>query len=182
MNELYIPNMACRRFEEIEFDQVLNDQRRFLLLDLDNTLLPQRGEFVDPIVSEKLRNLRETGQVEDVCLISNVIVPGPRVARLHRLARKLQIDHVVPCFFFNRKPKTAPFKQALQLLGAQGQECVMVGDQIFSDILGGNKLGMYTIWLEAMSPDHWSTLIVGKRFREKKVVKEIRRRGLHWES
>ncbi len=178
MSELYIPNLAARRFEDIDFDQVLNEKRRFLCVDLDNTLLPQTGFDISRLVVEKLDALRESGQVEDICLISNVIIPGPRVKRLYELAQRLAIRHVVPCYFFNRKPKSSPFRKALSLMKAQPEECVMVGDQIFSDILGGNRLGLYTIWLEPMSPDSWSTRLVGKRLREKKVIKRMRERGL----
>lgn len=176
MNPHYLPDYAASRFEDIPFEDILNEKRRFLCLDLDNTLLPQKGHLVSPAVKKRLRGLRDSGMAEEVCLISNVIVPGYRVTRLNRLADELRIDYVVPGFFWNRKPKPAPFKTAMALLGANPEECVMVGDQIFSDILGGNKLGMTTIWLKPMGPDHWTTLLVGKRLREKPVVKEIERR------
>ena len=109
---------------------------------------------------------------------SNVIWPGKRLHRLHRLADKLEIEHVVPGFFWNRKPKNAPFVEALRLMKAKASETVMVGDQIFSDVLGGNRMGMFTIWLEPMSPDHWTTIAVGKRFREKRVRREMHARGI----
>ncbi len=176
MNQDVFPDMLARRFEEIDFSQVLTPERRFLCLDLDNTLLPQRGEIVAEQVRQRLDWLRQEGLVEDICLISNVIVPGRRVKRLYRLAKELGIEHVVPCYFFNRKPKSAPFLKALELMGATAQECVMVGDQIFSDILGGNRLGFYTIWVSPMSADHWSTLLVGKRLRELRVMQELQNR------
>lgn len=178
MSELYLPNQAAHRFEQIDFSLALADGRRFLCLDLDNTLLPQTGEELSPLVVSKLDELRNSGQVQDICLISNVILPGPRVHRLRRLAERLGIQHVVCGFFWNRKPKNAPFLAALRLLGAQAHETVMVGDQIFSDVLGGNRLGMYTVWLEPMSPDHWSTLVVGKRLRERRVRREMQKRGI----
>lgn len=177
MNPDLFPNLLARRFEEIDFSAVLTPERRFLCLDLDNTLLPQRGQLVAEPVRQRLEGLRREGLVQDICLISNVIVPGPRVKRLYRLARELGIDHVVPCFFHNRKPKGAPFLKALELLKARPEECVMVGDQIYSDILGGNRMGFYTVWVNPMSADHWSTLIVGKRRRELRVMEELQSRG-----
>lgn len=176
MNDHCFPDLLARRFEEIDFQGVFNEKRRFLCLDLDNTLLPQRGQVVQPIVRQRLDWLRDEGLVEDVCLISNVIVPGPRVKRLHRLAKELEIPHVVPCYFWNRKPKNSPFLKALEMLGAQAEETVMIGDQIFSDILGGNRLGFFTVWVSPMSADHWSTLLVGKRLRELRVMEELQNR------
>ncbi|MFA5503886.1 MAG: HAD-IIIA family hydrolase [Vulcanimicrobiota bacterium] len=178
MSELYLPDLAARRFEEIDFSAVFNPQRKFLCLDLDNTLLPQTGEVINPAVLQVLGELRDSNKVQDMCLISNVILPGRRLSRLRRLAERFEINHVVPGFFWNRKPKLAPFREALRLMEAKPEETVMVGDQIFSDILGGNRMGMYTIWLEPMSPDHWTTLLVGKRLREKLVRREMHKRGI----
>jgi putative phosphatase len=178
MSELYLPDLAARRFEEIDFQEVFTEQRRFLCMDLDNTLLPQTGEVISSKVIDTLNQIKESGSVEDMCLISNVIWPGRRLHRLHRLADMLEIEHVVPGFFWNRKPKNAPFLEALRLMKAKAEQTVMIGDQIFSDVLGGNRLGMFTIWLEPMGGDHWTTLVVGKRFREKRVRKEMHKRGI----
>jgi HAD superfamily phosphatase (TIGR01668 family) len=178
MNEQWLPNVAVNRFENIDFHKILSGQRRYLCLDLDNTLLPQTGFVVSGEVSEKLAEIREAGLVEDICLISNVILPGRRVKRLYRLAQELGIRHVVPGYFWNRKPKAAPFLAALDLLGAKPEQVVMVGDQIFSDIVGANRLGIFTIWLEPMSGDHWTTLLTGRRRREKRIRQEMISRGL----
>ena len=178
MNEFCIPNLTARRFEEIDFDQVLTEQRRFLCLDLDNTLITQTGETFSPKVLAKLNEIRESGRVEDICLVSNVIFPGPRLTRLRRLAKVLDISNVVPCFFFTRKPKPAPYLQAMKLMKAKPEESIMVGDQIFTDIVGGNKLGFYTIWLETMSKDHWTTRLTGRRKKEILVRKTLKERGL----
>ena len=172
------PDLVAQRFEDIDFDKVFSEGgRRFLCLDLDNTLLAQKGQLISAEVLAKLQAVRSSGRVQDICLISNVILPGQRVRRLHRLARDLGISHVVCGFFWNRKPKGAPFQQALKLLGAKPTECVMVGDQIFSDIVGGNRLGFYTIWVRPIAADHWSTLMTGRRRRELRVLDELRRQG-----
>ena len=171
------PDQVALRFEEIDFHQALSQGRRYLCLDLDNTLLPQKGQTLEQGVIDLLEELRSSGRVEEVCLISNVIFPGHRLQRLNRLAKELQISHVVPGFFWNRKPKSAPFHQALHLLGAKPSECVMVGDQIYSDILGGNRMGFYTIWVKPIADDHWSTLLTGRRRREKKILRELQRQG-----
>jgi HAD superfamily phosphatase (TIGR01668 family) len=171
------PDLVARRFEDIDFTLALAEGRRFLCLDLDNTLLPQKGHELPASVMERLLALREQNLVQDICLISNVIVPGHRLRRLRRLAEQLSIKHVVPGYFWNRKPKNAPFQQALKLLDAKPSQCVMVGDQIYSDIVGGNRMGFYTVWVLPMASDHWTTLLTGRRRRERKVFDELRRQG-----
>ncbi len=173
----HYPDLVARRFEDIDFERALAEGRRFLCLDLDNTLLPQKGHELPEAVVSRLLQLRKEGKVQDICLISNVIFPGHRLRRLHRLAEQLSIKHVVAGYFWNRKPKSAPFRQALQLLGARPSQCVMVGDQLYSDILGGNRMGFYTIWVLPMSSDHWSTQLTGRRRRERKVFEELHRQG-----
>lgn len=171
------PDQVAHRFEDIDFEQALSHGRRYLCLDLDNTLLPQKGQVLESTVISKLQELRRSGRVHEVCLISNVIFPGHRLARLRRLARELEINHVIPGFFWNRKPKAAPFLKALSLLGAKASECVMVGDQIYSDILGGNRMGFYTVWVKPISDDHWSTALTGRRRREQKILEQLRQQG-----
>lgn len=171
------PDLVARRFEEIDFDRALSEGRRFLCLDLDNTLLPQKGHVFPSLVVNKLQQLREEKRVEEICLISNVILPGHRLRRLHRLAEELSIQHVVPGFFWNRKPKSAPFLQALKMLRATPSQCVMVGDQIYSDIVGGNRMGFYTVWVLPMASDHWTTLLTGRRRRERKLFQELHAQG-----
>lgn len=173
----HYPDLVARRFEDIDFHQVLREGRRYLCLDLDNTLLPQKGQELPPAVIERLLQLRQDGLVRDICLISNVIVPGRRVDRLRRLAQELDIKHVIAGYFWNRKPASAPFRRALELMGARPSQCVMVGDQIYSDILGGNRMGFYTIWVLPMGADHWSTLLTGRRRRERRVFRELHRQG-----
>lgn len=171
------PDQVAQRFQEIDFEQALSHGRRFLCLDLDNTLLPQKGHQLEASVLTILQELRQRGQVEEICLISNVIFPGHRLQRLRRLAQELEIAHVVPGFFWNRKPMSAPFHQALKLMGAKPSECVMVGDQIYSDIVGGNRMGFYTVWVKPIASDHWSTQLTGRRRREARILRELQRQG-----
>ncbi len=176
-----IPDYWASRFEEIDFSHVLSEGRKHLCLDLDNTLLPQKGQQIERSVLSCLDRLRESGQVQKVSLVSNVMLPGHRVSRLFRLAKILSIDYVVPCYFWSRKPFQAPFRKALELMDARPEETVMVGDQIFSDIVGGNRMGLFTVWLDPISEDHWSTLITGRRKREaaiKRALIELKVRGL----
>ncbi len=173
-----IPNYWAPRFEDIDFSFVLNEKRRYLCVDLDNTLLPQKGHQVTDSVLQCLESLRQQQAFEDICLISNVMLPGHRVSRLYRLAEVMAIKHVVPCYFWNRKPGFQPFSKALSLLKAKPEETVMVGDQIFSDIVGGNRSGLFTVWLDPISSDHWSTLITGRRRREQVLKQELAKIGV----
>lgn len=179
MDENCYPDYAANKFEEIDFENVLSGSRRYLCLDLDNTLITQYGMDFAPPVLAKLEEIRGWDQLKDICLVSNVIFPGRRLTRLKSLAKKLNITNIVPCFFFTRKPKPAPYRQALSLMKAKAEETVFVGDQIFTDIIGANRLGFSTVWIaERMSKDHWTTTMTGRRQKEQKIRQTLVEQGV----
>ena len=53
--------------------------------------------------------------------------------------------------FLGMKPRTLPFRRAMHRLGVQPPHTVMVGDQIFTDVAGGNRAGLYTIRVEPIA-------------------------------
>lgn len=112
-----------------------------LLVDLDNTLVPWHGYEVPDSVLEWLR--RAEGQGMKICIVSNTRYPG----RLRRLAEKLQVPFVKG----RLKPRKSAFRPALELLGVAPERAAVIGDQVFTDILGGNRLGLYTILVRPLS-------------------------------
>jgi HAD superfamily phosphatase (TIGR01668 family) len=112
-----------------------------LLMDLDNTLVPWHGYEVSDAVAEWLRNVESLGM--KVCIVSNTRYPG----RLKRLAEKLQVPFVKG----RLKPRKSAFRPALELLDAVPEHSAVIGDQILTDILGGNRLGLFTILVRPLS-------------------------------
>jgi len=113
---------------------------RVLLLDLDNTLLPRDTNVVPDELKEWAAGLRERGF--SVCLVSN-----NWHERVHHVASELGFDLVDKAI----KPLPFAFRQALRLENATAKEAAVIGDQLFTDILGGNMLGMRTILVAPLS-------------------------------
>ena len=68
------------------------------------------------------------------------------------------------------KPRTKGFKRALELMNLSKDQVAIVGDQVFTDVYGGNKMGVKTILVQPVSDkDEWMTKI--KRGLERKVIK-----------
>lgn len=112
-----------------------------LIVDLDNTLVPWRGYEVSDAVLGWLRDIEAQGM--KVCIVSNTRYPG----RLKHLAEKLQIPFVKG----RLKPRKSAFRPALELMNVSPDRVAVIGDQIFTDILGGNRLGLYTILVRPLS-------------------------------
>ncbi|MFO7171619.1 MAG: YqeG family HAD IIIA-type phosphatase [Bacillota bacterium] len=138
---------------------------RAVMVDLDNTLVAWRYPRPTPAVLEWFDRLRAEGI--KVCIVSN---GGSR--RVEAFARQAG----VPFIGSARKPRSRGFRRALALLGTRPSETAVVGDQLFTDILGGNLLGLYTILVAPVSRREFiGTRLV--RVVERLVLGYMRRRG-----
>ncbi len=111
-----------------------------LLLDLDNTLIPYKtyGEC-PPALREWLDALHEAG-------IQTMLVSNGSSGRVRYWTQKLGIAGFGPA----GKPWFG-FKRALAQLQMQPGEVAVVGDQLFTDVLGGNWIGAYTVLVPPLS-------------------------------
>lgn len=105
-----------------------------ILLDLDNTLLAWDNLMLTDEVQEWVRTATEAGF--RLCIVSN--------AHWMRLETQ-SVVLGIPYFPAARKPSRKAMRKALELLECTSAQATMVGDQIFTDVLGGNRLGLFTI-------------------------------------
>ncbi|MGE0488469.1 MAG: YqeG family HAD IIIA-type phosphatase [Vulcanimicrobiota bacterium] len=164
------PDEYVTRVASIDFQALAERGIRYFCFDVDNTLVPQHGHEIVPCAKAAIAAARKAGYIEDICLISNVMFRGRRIQRLEKIAAELSIEKVFPALLFTRKPGPTPFRWALEKLGSQPEHTCMVGDQIFSDILGGNRFGFHTILVTSLGQDHWSTRLTGRRSRERRLI------------
>lgn len=142
---------------------------RAVVSDLDNTLVEWHSEAVTEEVGAWLTALRDAGI--SVCLASNT----RRLPRLSRFAEQWGVLYVPGSA---GKPGTAGLKRALTLLDAAPHEAAMVGDQLFTDIVAGNRLGMMTLLVNPLSRKEFiGTSLVSRRF-ERLVLRGPRARPL----
>ena len=111
---------------------------RLVLADLDNTLVPYKVTEPPAAVVAWKQALEERGI--QLFLLSNSRKPG----RAQRFAEKLGI----PYQGHSGKPKKAGYLRAMERMGCTPRETVMVGDQIFTDILGARRAGVLAILVE----------------------------------
>ncbi len=112
-----------------------------LLLDVDNTVSPHHSAQVIPEIRQWIATLEPRGF--QACLVSNNWHDdiGDRAAALG-----------LPVVAKSGKPLPFGIWRAIRLLGASRAECVMVGDQIFTDILGGKLAGVRTVLVQPLTP------------------------------
>ena len=167
------PRLCCRDLSCLDFACLAERGIFYYCLDLDNTLAPRADNHPLPHIAAAFNAARRQGYVRDACIVSNIIFGNKRRQRVAQFAQDLEIEHFFAANFFERKPCANPFRFALQAMGAQAEQTAMVGDQLFTDIVGGNALGLYTILVEPLGPDHWSTRLTGRRRREEQTLRAL---------
>ena len=138
----WCPNEYVRSITEITPESLRARQICALLLDLDNTLTPWRSREVPPEVKAWVHQMQEAGIA--LCFVSNTRNMG----RLKYLSEHLNIPYVRGPM----KPRRAMLRRALKKLGVPREHAAIAGDQLFTDIWGGNRMGLYTIWVQPMHP------------------------------
>lgn len=139
MRRWITPNRAVRHLTEIRPEELVARGIRGVVLDLDNTLLPPAASTPKAEVVAWVNALRACGL--RAVLLSN----APRTRR-ERIAAQLGC----PAIGGPPKPSLRRLRNALHYLGTPPARTVAIGDQLFTDILPANLLGLYTILVEPM--------------------------------
>lgn len=110
-----------------------------LVLDVDETLVPLKVTQA----SEELRRWVETVRpVVALWLVSNNLSQ----TRIGNIARSLNVPYILGA----GKPSRRKLKKAVEAMSLPVEQVAMVGDRLFTDVLAGNRLGMFTILVEPM--------------------------------
>ena len=138
---------------------------RLLMLDFDNTIVPYTTS--DP-TAEMEAWLREAAASDiTVCVVSN--------SRKDRV--KIFCDRYgIPCITHAAKPFTKGIRQCLAKFDCPASQAVLVGDQIFTDTLGGNSAGVRTILVKAI--DNHNFWLKARHVLEKPFIYLARKRRL----
>lgn len=114
-------------------------QLKGLILDVDETLVPFRAAQVS---AELLPWVEEIRQVATLWLVSNNISE----ARIRRIGKTLDLPYISGA----AKPSRRKVRRAVEAMGLPVDQVGMVGDRLFTDVLAGNRLGLFTVLVEPM--------------------------------
>ena len=133
----FSPSESLATVEEVNLAALRGSGKRLILLDVDNTLLPWRGDDIPSTVHEWLSEGKSLGL--EFCILSNTRHPE----RLIGLSERLGVPYIRSKF----KPSRRMYLMALEKHGCKPEEAVMVGDQLLTDVLGANRSGIDAIWI-----------------------------------
>ena len=141
-----LPDYFADAVADINFDVLRERGVRYLVLDVDHTLAVYNSLELEKPTMDFLCSLRERGVVDGIVIASN------SRRDLRPMAASIDAQVVRPGRT-QRKPSKAFYTRVLDIIECRPEEAVMVGDKMFNDIWGGNRVGMYTILVKPIGPD-----------------------------
>jgi len=164
MNEKYFPSLILDSVTDITADILKENNIKGLILDIDNTLVPNHVTEADETLLEWIEKMKYAG-------IKISIVSNASKKRVHTFNNKLNLYAVHRAF----KPSVRAFNKASRLMGLDNKNVAVVGDQIFTDIVGGNSAGMFTILVKPIDKrEEWFVRL--KRKFEKRILRQYAER------
>lgn len=134
MYKLLKPDLYVRLLADIPLSRLKRRGIRGLIIDLDNTVTEWGRATLNPEVESWFAGLKEYEL--KACLVSNN--SGSRV-------KKIADNLCIPAIPRAGKPRRRSFQQAMGILGTGVKDTAVIGDQVLTDVLGGNRLGLYTV-------------------------------------
>jgi uncharacterized protein len=111
-----------------------------LVLDVDETLVPRTIKQLSDEIVPWFQSIQTV--TPQVWLVSNNL----SIPRIERIAKVLNVPYIARA----GKPSRTQLRRAIESMNLPPEQVGMVGDRLFTDVLVGNRLGMYTILVEPM--------------------------------
>lgn len=144
-------------YDEAGYERLYRNGIRGIIFDIDNTMV-EHGAPVNEKAILLVKRLRERGFT--VCFLSNNKEP-----RVKSFSEPLGAKYI----YKGGKPKREGYEKAMQLMGVTKEQTVSIGDQIFTDIWGANRAGVYTVLVKPIGKKE-EIQIVLKRYLERIVL------------
>ena len=166
MLKLLYPKQHLNSIFELDTAELRRLGIEGIIADMDNTLVPWNDRTVYPRLANWLDGLKKEGF--RICIVSN-----NSADRGGQLARDLDI----PAFWYAVKPRRRAFRKALIELNLPASAVAVLGDQIFTDVLGGNRMGLYTILVTPISDKEFIWTKLMRQF-ERLILRHLQRKNL----
>ncbi len=157
----YVPKMYQPSIQKINYEKLKKMKIKCLIFDLDNTLVEVNSSSPTKDTCKLMEKLKKDF---NIYIISN----NSHKERLTTVADALGIHYVGSAM----KPFSKGFKKVLKENNYKKEDMCIIGDQIMTDILGGNRFGIFTVLVEPLSNEELKCTGIN-RFFEKKHLKRL---------
>ncbi|MFC3748283.1 YqeG family HAD IIIA-type phosphatase [Paenibacillus sp. GCM10012306] len=171
MFEKLVPKLRVNTVFDIALEELYQQGYRGIITDLDNTLVGAKAPLATTELLVWFQKVKELG-------FKLIIVSNNNMDRVSRFATPLNIEFVHQA----RKPINAPFYKAMQMMDLSPKQTIVVGDQMLTDVYGGNRLGLYTVLVLPISiKDEGFGTRINRRV-ERIAQSRLRKKGLWHEE
>jgi uncharacterized protein len=167
----FLPDEQVQDIFSIRPEYLKEKGIKAIITDLDNTLVEWDRPNATPKLIQWFKEMQEQG-------ILVTIVSNNNERRVGAFSDPLG----VPFIFQARKPMGRAFRRAIKQMGVKKEEAVVIGDQLLTDVLGGNRNGFHTILVVPVAQSDGFITKFNRRV-ERRIMKFFKRKGLlEWEE
>ena len=154
------PDIKLKSITDITVELLNKFDIKALLLDVDNTMSTHHGTVLTEGLMEWIAEMQDSG-------IKLMVLSNSKKWRIEPFAKRIGL----PFISLGCKPLPTGYLRGVKALGEKRKNVAIVGDQIFTDVLGGSVVGVKKILLTPIKlEDGWSFKV--RRNLEKKIYKK----------
>lgn len=166
--EKYIPDLYVKSIYYVDYQKLKERGIKCILFDLDNTVAPLSLKKPNKKIKDLFFKLKDMG-------FKVIIFSNSNKKRLKPFKDELEVD----CAFNCKKPMQKKFKLILKEFKYKESEVVIIGDNIITDVLGGNKIGITTILINPLSTKERKITKIS-RIYEKFIIRRLSKKELFY--
>ena len=163
--DIFVPDIYQKSIYTINYKKLKKNGIKCLLFDLNNTLASYEVDYPDNKLRELIFELEKDFKV--------IIISNSSKKRVRPFKEKLNVDSA----FSSKKPFKKKYKKIMNLYNFKVHEIAVIGDELLTDIWGGNKMGFKTILVNGISEEEPFYMRI-LRYFERKIIKKLNKKGI----
>lgn len=160
MKRLLQPDLMVEHLFDVPLELLKEKEIRGIIFDLDNTIISWNSKEMTLDIVQWLSELKVQG-------FQLYIVSNSLKSRVRKIAERLEVPYTGRA----GKPLNGGFNAALKTFGLDASKVAVIGDQLFTDVFGGNRIGAFTILVKPLSRNEFFTTKL-TRFLEEFIIKK----------
>ena len=169
MSFSFLPRWITPQLTDLTAEFLTRNGICLLMMDFDNTIVPYTTSTPEPLMEQWLLDMKQTDI--QICVVSN-----SKKDRVKIFCN----NYGIPCITHANKPFTKGIKECLAKFDIPASEAAIVGDQIYTDTLGGNLSGITPILVNAI--DNHNFWLKARHVLEMPFIYAARKRRIKHEE
>ncbi len=163
---IFLPDIYQKSIYTIDYKSLKNAGFKVIVFDLDNTLVPITMNEPSKKIKDLIEDIKSMG-------LKPVLMSNSRRARVEPFKEGLLVDAACS----SMKPLKLKYKKILNIYDVKPSEVACIGDQIMTDVVGANRMGMVSILINPISTNDFKGTKFNRIF-ENAIIKHYTKKGV----